>query len=97
MKSDQFGFGHALNSTGDPICGSWKKGATVMAMKLTRRCNSAACNAEHQVFIEGQLTRFVNYVYICPNCQKENRFREGAAVRFDQIFPKNAIVAEQMG
>ena len=68
-----------------------------MAMKLTRRCNSAECNSEHQVFFNGQLTRFVNYVYICPKCQKENRFRDGTAVPFNEVFPKSAIVAEQMG
>lgn len=68
-----------------------------MACCVVRNCVNPDCKKEHKVYVNGQLTRFVNYEYVCPDCQTLNRFRSGNSSRFDDIFPKDAIVATQMG
>ena len=67
-----------------------------MATCVIRNCINPACKKEHRVYLEGQLTRYANFEYACPHCQTLNRFRSGVSSRFDDVFPRDAIVATQM-
>jgi hypothetical protein len=66
-----------------------------MIAQVTLRCSNQSCNTEHKVYFEQD--RFSNFEYVCPKCERNNRFRGNVGTPYNvDIIPPEGVVAMRM-